>query len=85
MALSIRNRKVESLARELASCTGKNITDTIADVLGDRLDQLNNRKDKVLEEILCISAECARSPDLDTRTAEEILGYDGIGVFNHGN
>jgi hypothetical protein len=85
MALSIRNSAVEALARELARCTGKNITDTIAEVLADRLDQLSNRSGKVRDELLSIARECAQEPDIDARTPGEILGYNGIGMFNHGN
>lgn len=34
------------------------------------------KKTFALEEILKIGRDCATLPDLDTRTPEEILGYD---------
>lgn len=35
----------------------------------------------LFETLMAIGRRCGALPDLDTRSAEEILGYDGIGAF----
>jgi antitoxin VapB len=81
MALSIRNLKAEQLAREVAAETGENLTEAIIHALEERLQRLRTTK-KILdpfEEIMKISRRCSQLPNRDSRTAEEILGYDRRG------
>ena len=82
MALSIRNPKTEKLARELAAESGENITQAITHALEERLDRLRGRSTAtdLVEEILKISKRCSAIPDQDQRPADEILGYDSVGV-----
>jgi hypothetical protein len=35
----------------------------------------------LLEELMSISRRCSALNDLDSRDADEILGYDEVGVF----
>ena len=82
MALSIRNAKAEKLARELAAESGETITRAITQALEERLERLRGRSTTtdLVEDILRISKRCSEIPDQDNRSAEEILGYDSIGV-----
>ena len=82
MALSIRNAKAEKLARELAAESGETITRAITQALEERLERLRGRSTTtdLVEDILRISKRCSEIPDHDKRSAEEILGYDSIGV-----
>ena len=82
MALSIRNPKAERLARELAAECGETITQTIVHALEQRLERLHGRSTAIdlEEELLKISKRCSVIPDLDQRSADEILGYDPAGV-----
>ena len=82
MALSIRNAKAEKLARELASESGETITRAITQALEERLERLRGRSTTtdMVEDLLRISKRCSEIPDQDKRSAEEILGYDAIGV-----
>ena len=50
--------------------------------LEERLERLKGRKtaEDLAEEIMKISERCSALPQLDDRTPEEILGYDGKGV-----
>jgi hypothetical protein len=47
------------------------------------MKELNAEKEKRMAVIMSISEECRAIPDLDTRSFEEILGYDSIGTFGH--
>jgi len=82
MAISIRNPKAEELAREVAAESGENLTQAIMHALEERLERLKGRKtaEDLAEEIMKISERCSALPQLDDRTPEEILGYDGKGV-----
>lgn len=82
MALSIRNHKTEKLARELAEKSGETITQTITRALEERLERLRGRAaaTDLREELSKISERCRSIPDLDARSADEILGYGSEGV-----
>jgi len=82
MALSIRNPKTEKLARKLAAESEETITQAITRALEERLERVRGRSTSVdlVEELLKISKRCSAIPDRDQRSADEILGYDSIGV-----
>jgi antitoxin VapB len=82
MALSIRNPKAEKLARELATESGETITQAITHALEERLERLRGRSTPtdLVQEMLKISKRCSAIPDQDQRSADEILGYDSVGV-----
>jgi antitoxin VapB len=82
MALSIRNKEAERLAREVARETGETITQAIMRSLEERLLRVSGRRTaaNLTEEILRISSRCSVLPDIDRRGADEILGYDEDGV-----
>jgi antitoxin VapB len=83
MALSIKNPKTIQLARQLASESGENLTEAITHALEERLERLQGRRTApdLFEEIMAISKRCAALPDVDTRSPDEILGYDENGTF----
>ena len=82
MALSIRNPKAEKLARELAAESGETITKAITHALEERLERLRgcSTTPDLVEEILKICKRCSALPDQDRRSADEILGYNSVGV-----
>ena len=82
MALSIKSMEVERLVREISAKTGESLTGAIQKALEERLNRLRNqRKSQILgaqlEEIL---RRVDQLPILDSRTADEILGYDDHGL-----
>lgn len=82
MALSIKSIETERLAREIAAKTGESLTGAIQKALEERLDRLRQqRRNQILtsqlEEIL---NRVDRLPILDSRTADEIFGYDEHGL-----
>ncbi len=82
MALSIRNPRAEKLARQVAAESGENLTEAIIHALEERLERLKGRRTTtdVAEEIMRISIRCRALPEVDPRSAEEVLGYDERGL-----
>jgi antitoxin VapB len=83
MALSVKNETAERLARQVAAETGESLTEAIIRSLEERLERLKGRRSApdLIETLRAIGRRCSTLPDLDTRSAEEILGYDEKGAF----
>ncbi|MBV8053147.1 MAG: type II toxin-antitoxin system VapB family antitoxin [Acidobacteriaceae bacterium] len=82
MALSIKNDVTEQLARKIANATGESITEAIQRSLQERWARLTEDRRRAtltrqLEEIL---QRVDNMPTLDSRSADEILGYDEHGL-----
>jgi antitoxin VapB len=83
MALSIKSREADQLARELAALTGEPITIVVLTALRARLEQERRKRDDKearYERIMEIVRHSASLPILDTRSEDEILGYDENGI-----
>ena len=82
MPLNIKDPAAEKLARELAAATGEGLTLAIRKAVEERLARV--RRDRggrdMAAELMAIGAHCAAMPDLDTRSADEIIGYDEHGL-----
>lgn len=83
MALNINDVKAERLARELAKERGTTVAGAVVAALEDALRRTRDRKlaPSTRDAILEISERCSTLPDLDTSTADEILGYNERGGF----
>ncbi len=82
MPLSIKHREAERLARALAARTGETITQAITKALEERLLREQGKSDvsNLSDDLLDIGKRCAALPDLDGRSADEIVGYDEQGL-----
>ncbi|MFO1038950.1 MAG: type II toxin-antitoxin system VapB family antitoxin [Geminicoccaceae bacterium] len=83
MALSLKDPETDRLAREVASLTGESLTMAIRTALAERLrrERLKRGEGPALARDLgMIARRCAALPVLDTRTDDEILGYDENGL-----
>ena len=82
MALNIRNRETEELAAALAEVTGETKTEAVRRALAERLDRVRHQRARrsLVDEISRIADHCSALPELDPRTADEILGYDRHGL-----
>ena len=82
MALNIRNPETEQLAKMIASLTGETKTQAVTKALRDRLNRIQRRRSgrRLADELDEIALHCAALPVLDSRSAEEIVGYDDHGV-----
>ena len=83
MALSIKDPEADRLARELAAATGESLTEAVTKALRERLRvvQGDNRTDaEYLADIQKIVADYNRRPVVDSRSPDEIIGYDENGL-----
>lgn len=82
MALNIRNAEAERLAAEVARRTGETKTEAVAQALRERLARLRRvrSKTRLADDLNAIALHCARLPVLDTRSADDVLGYDDQGL-----
>jgi len=82
MALSIKSIEVERMAREIAAKTGESLTGAIQKALQERLDRLRReRRSQILaSQLQEILRRVDQLPILDSRRADEILGYDEHGL-----
>jgi antitoxin VapB len=83
MPLSIKMPEADRLARRLAETTGETISLAVLLAIRERLERVERKrlnKSALLEEIRAISHHCASLPVLDTRSDDEILGYDENGI-----
>lgn len=82
MPINIKDPTAEKLVRELAAVTGETVTTAVRKAAEERLQRVRRAHSKrsLAAEILEIGRRCASLPDLDARTADEILGYDEHGL-----
>jgi antitoxin VapB len=82
VSLNIKDSATERAVRELAALTGESITATIRRAAEERLQRVRSKRPtrRLSEELLEIARRCAALSDLDTRTADESLGYDENGM-----
>lgn len=82
MALNIKDPATEQTVRELSALTGESITAAIRKAAEERLQRVRRQpfEPRMADELLEIGERCASLPDLDSRTADEILGYDEHGL-----
>jgi antitoxin VapB len=84
VALNIKDPETDRLVRELAALTGQPITEAVREAVEDKLKATRARRAasatgrrQFLDEI---AARGRALPDLDSRTPEEIIGYDEDGL-----
>ncbi len=84
MALNIKNKEAEDLARDLARETHTTITDAVVTALKQAMLRLRGRRSgpSRRDAILEVADRCTALPDIDTRNPDEILEYDKHGGFS---
>jgi antitoxin VapB len=81
MALSIKDEEADRLARELARHTGESLTQAVIVALRERLARVTPaRPSTLVEEIERIGRRNRARTLLDSRSDEDILGYDELGL-----
>ena len=82
MALSIKNPETDRLAHQLAEATGESVTVAVTIALRNRLEAVKPRarRARMLYDISQIQDLVASLPDRDSRSPEEVIGYDDLGL-----
>jgi antitoxin VapB len=82
MALNIKNPEADRLAHELAAATGETLTEAVIVALRERLTAVRRKwgRAQLRAEVADLQAFVASLPDLDSRSAEAVLGYDEFGL-----
>lgn len=84
MALSLKDPETDRLAREVARLTGESLTEAVRKSLAERLERERLRRGRPHNDIGGrlneIALHCAALPDFDTRSPDEIVGYDENGM-----
>jgi antitoxin VapB len=82
MALSIKDPETERLARALAERTGETLTIATRRALEERLRRVGSeaRKAALLEDLAASRRRWRALSVLDSRSADDIIGYDDNGL-----
>lgn len=82
MALNIRNKEAERLAGEVAKRTGETKTEAVITALRERLARVKRMRPRrrLADDLDEIAGRLSRLPVIDSRPADDILGYDGNGL-----
>jgi antitoxin VapB len=82
MPLNIKDPEVYQLARQVSDLTGETLTDAVRQALRERLQRTERARSdpQWIEKLREISDRCAARPVLDSRSDEELAGYDEFGV-----
>lgn len=80
--LNIKNPEANKLARALAEQTGETITQVVIEALREKLLRIQGKRAplELKESLLAIGQRCARLPDRDQRSPEDIVGYNENGL-----
>ena len=84
MALNIKDPHTHAIARELAQVTGESITQAVHIAILERLQRVRpsriTQTRSLADTLDEIALRCAALPDVDTRSPEDIIGYDEHGL-----
>ena len=82
MAVNIKHPDADRLARALARATGESLTEAVLTAIKERLQREAGRgdTDAVRKDIRMIQRGFAARRGTDTRTPDEIIGYDEHGL-----
>ena len=84
MALSLKDKETDRLAREVAALTGETLTDAIRIALAEQLERERLRRGqsaRLADRLMEIGRHCAELPDIDARNPDEIIEYDETGMW----
>ncbi len=87
MALHIQDPETDKLAWELSAATGETITQAVNTALRERIRSVSvvpgsKSREEIIARVEEITSQLAALPVLDTRTPDEIIGYNEHGFFD---
>jgi antitoxin VapB len=83
MPLSIKMPEADRLARRLAETTGETISLAVLLAIRERLERVERKREEkqaLIADLMAIAHHCDSLPVLDTRTEDEIMGWDENGL-----
>jgi len=83
MPLSIKMPEADRLARRFAETTGETISLAVLLAIRERLERVERKREEkqaLIADLMAIAHHCASLPVLDTRTEDEIMGWDENGL-----
>ncbi|MCY4611548.1 MAG: type II toxin-antitoxin system VapB family antitoxin [Gammaproteobacteria bacterium] len=82
MPLNIKNAAAHALAKKIATLTGESMTKVVTEALQEKLARVERAKGRagLAEELDRIALRCARLPRRDSRSPDEVIGYDERGL-----
>lgn len=80
MAINIKNPEIEKSIRELASKLNVGFTEAVGHAVNQELSRTNESLELRLARMRVASDRISALPLRDSRSAEEILGYDEHGL-----
>lgn len=80
MALSIKTDEADALARALAAATNESLTEAVTTALRERLARVRQRQGDITSRLDRLAAEYTALPVADNRSADELIGYDDLGL-----
>jgi antitoxin VapB len=83
MPLRIKDPEVDKLAHMLSRMTGRSLDGAVLHALREQVRREKGRDApaNLAEDLMEIGRNCAALPNLDDRTDDQILGYDGHGTL----
>ncbi len=84
MSINLKSPDAERLIRRLAQLTGESITDAVLEAVRQRLEREEAARrqdvDRSWARIEQLQRRVREQPLLDSRSADEIIGYDESGL-----
>lgn len=81
MALNIKSRETEQVVRDLAKRTGLSITEAVHQAAVEKLHRIDEDRERRRQAIYEIIESAKDLQIVDSRTDDEILGYNEEGTF----
>lgn len=84
MALSLKDPETDRLARAVSEMMGESLTVAVRTALAERMERerlRRGRRGSIVAEVEEIVRRLAAAPVLDSRTPDEIIGYDETGMW----
>lgn len=81
MAILIKDPETDRIVRELAARTGETLTEAVRKAAEERTRSLQDRPGRVdRAKLASLMAEVRSYAVKDSRSADEIIGYDALGL-----
>lgn len=81
--LNIKDAETYELASELARGQGETLTQAVKTALRERLERnraAGSDHSRLVERVLELGRRASSRPILDSRSSDEIIGYDELGI-----